>query len=75
MEALEPPGHIHLSAAVASNSCTHLLGLLSRMTVVVSNRMVPPHPGLAAAHKAEQATRTAMGSGADPTFHPSPSII
>lgn len=34
-EALEPLGHIHVSAAVDSNSCTHVLGSLSKRTVVV----------------------------------------
>lgn len=64
MKAPEPPGHIHVSAAVDSNSCTHLLGSLSRRTVVVSVLSTEqcPHPGLAAASEAEQATRAAMGS-------------
>lgn len=75
-EALEPPGHIHLSAAVHYNSCTRLLGSLSRRTVLsVLSTEQCPHPGLAAAHKAEQATRAATGNGADPTLDPSPSII
>lgn len=67
MEALKPPAHIHLSAAVDSNSCTHLLGSLSRRTAVVSVLSTErcPHPGLAAAQKPEQATRAATENGTD----------
>lgn len=77
VEALEPPGHIHPCAAVDCDSCTHLLGSLSSRTAVVSVLSTEqcPHPGLAAAHQAEQATRAAARSGADPSLHPSPSII